>query len=117
VPAGHTPFALWNRTGNRVIRLVLLSRAHRILSRQLALITVTGRRTGRQHTFPVGYKRDGERVTIPVGLPERKVWWRNLLEDAPVRLRLRGQERTGTAHAHGGHGSDVSVEVRLDPRA
>jgi hypothetical protein len=117
VPGGHVPFALWNRTGNQLIRMVLLSPVHRVLSRKLALITVTGRRTGRQHTFPVGYKRDGERVTILVGLPERKVWWRNLRDSAPVRLRLAGQEHTGNAQVHGDERSGVSVEVLLDPRA
>jgi len=117
VPAGHAPFALLNRTGNRMIRMMLVSPAHRVVSGRLALITVTGRRTGRQHTFPVGYKRDSERVTIAVGLPERKVWWRNLRDGAPVRLRLAGQQRTGNAQVHGDERSGVSVEVLLDPRA
>lgn len=97
--------------------MVLVSPLHRVVSGQLALITVTGRRTGRQHTFPVGYKRDGEQVTIPVGLPERKVWWRNLRDGAPVRLRLAGREHTGNAQAHGDERNGVSVEVLLNPRS
>jgi hypothetical protein len=117
VPAGHAPFALWNRTGNQIVRMLLVSRAHRVVSGQLALITVNGRRTGRHHTFPVGYKRAGERVTIPVGLPERKLWWRNLRDGAPVRLRLAGQEHTGHAEVHGDERHGVSVEVLLNPRA
>lgn len=116
VPTGHAPFALWNKTGNQVIRMVLVSPAHRVVSGRLALIEVTGRRTGRRHTFPVGYKRDGERVTIAVVLPERKVWWRNLRDGAPVRLRLAGHERTGKAQVHGDERSGVSVEVLLDAR-
>jgi F420H(2)-dependent quinone reductase len=97
--------------------MFLVSPAHRALSGQLALISVTGRRTGRQYTFPVSYKRDGERVRIPVGWSERKVWWRNLLDGAPVRVRLAGQERTGTAQVHRDERNGVSVEVVLDPRA
>jgi hypothetical protein len=96
--------------------MLLLSPAHRLISRQLLLITVTGRRTGGHHTFPVGYKRDGERVTITVGLPQRKLWWRNLRDGAPVRVRLAGQERTGNARVHGDERSGVSVEVLLGPR-
>jgi hypothetical protein len=96
--------------------MLLVSPLHRVVSGQLALISVTGRRTGRQHTFPVGYKCDGEQVTIPVGWPERKVWWRNLRDGAPVRVRLAGQERTGHAHVRGDERAGVSVEVRLDPR-
>jgi hypothetical protein len=117
VPAGHAPFALWNKSGNQLVRLLLVSPLHRVISGKLALITVTGRRTGQQHTFPVGYKRDGERVTILVGLPERKVWWRNLRDGAQVRLRLAGQAHTGNAHLRGDERSSLSVDVTLDPRA
>jgi F420H(2)-dependent quinone reductase len=114
MPAGHAPFALWNRTGNQLVRLLLSSPLHPLVSRRLTLVTVTGRRTGRERTLPVAYKRDGERLTIPVLWPERKLWWRNLREGAPVRLRLRGEDRTGHAHARGDEHSDVSVEVLLD---
>ena len=113
-PAGHAPFAIWNRSGNRLIALLLRTPLHPLL-RGLTLITVTGRRTGAQHTLPVAYKQDGERLTIPVMWPERKLWWRNLRDGAAVRLRIRGSERTGQATAlvddHGG----VTVEVILDP--
>ncbi len=67
-------------------------------------------------TFPVGYRRDGDRVTIGVALPQRKVWWRNLLgEGAPVRLRIRGADRAGHAVVRGDERSGVTVEVTLDP--
>ena len=115
MPAGHAPFALWNRSGNRVIALLLRSSAHPLLSRQLTLITITGRRSGREHTFPVAYKQDGEHLAIPVMWPERKLWWRNLRGGAPVRLRHRGADRTGHAHARGDEHDEVSVEVLLDP--
>jgi hypothetical protein len=47
--------------------------------------------------------------------PERKLWWRNLRDGAPVRLRLRGAERTGQGHARVDDGGGVHVEVLLDP--
>src|SRR5947199_8119264 len=78
VPERHVPFAVFNRTANPVVRAVLSSAFHRLLSRKLALITVTGRRSGRRYTFPVSYRQDGDRVLINVGWPERKHWWRNL---------------------------------------
>ena len=71
---GHAPFALWNRTGNRAVAVLLRSPLHPLLSRQLALISVTGRRSGHSYTFPVGYRRAGDRVTIPVGWPAPR--WR-----------------------------------------
>jgi hypothetical protein len=39
-------------------------------------------------------------VTISVGSPERKVWWRSLTgTGAPVELVIRGRRRTGHAIA------------------
>ena len=54
------------------------SPAHRLASGRLALITYTGRKSGREYTIPVLYRDKGDEVTIGVGWPERKVWWRNL---------------------------------------
>lgn len=71
-------FTVFNRTVNPVVRLLLRSPAHRALSGRLALITVTGRRSGRRFTFPVGYRELDGRIEIAVGWPERKRWWRNL---------------------------------------
>jgi hypothetical protein len=48
-----------------------------VFSRGLALITVTGRRSGCRYTFPVDYRQDEDRVLINVGWPERKYWWRS----------------------------------------
>jgi deazaflavin-dependent oxidoreductase (nitroreductase family) len=112
-PEGHGRFALLNQTGNRVVRVMLRSPLHRLASGRLALITVTGRRSGRKYTIPVGYSQEGERVTIEVGWPERKVWWRNLREGGEVRLRLRGVERTGHARARGDASTGVTVLVEL----
>jgi hypothetical protein len=64
---------------------------------------------------PVGYHRDGEHVSIVVGWPNRKLWWRNLRNGGSVRLRLRGEERTGRAQVHGKEQTGVKVEVQLDP--
>jgi hypothetical protein len=115
-PAGHAPFAFWNRSGNRLIAVLLRSPLHPLLSRGLVLISVTGRRTGAQHTFPVAYQETGDVLTIPVMWPERKLWWRNLRDGAAVRLRLRGVERTGQATARVDDQGVVTVEVSLDPR-
>jgi deazaflavin-dependent oxidoreductase (nitroreductase family) len=109
----HRGFAVLNQTGNRLVRGVLGSPAHRLLSGRLALITVTGRRSGRAYTIPVAYRREGDLVTIDVGWPERKRWWRNLREPARVTLRLGGVERTGEARAIGDEHTGVRVAVRL----
>jgi deazaflavin-dependent oxidoreductase (nitroreductase family) len=99
------------------VRGLLATPLHRLVSGRLALITVTGRRSGRRYTFPVAYSQDGDRVTIEVGWPERKVWWRNLRDGGEVRLRLRGVEREGHAQAYGDARTGVTVHVELDPTA
>ena len=115
MPKGHAPFAVFNRVGNPGIRLLLNSPLHRPLSGQLALITVTGRRSGRTFTIPVGYRRTGNAVKIGVGWPERKRWWRNLRgEGATVRMRIRGRDYSGHAVARGDEQRGVTVEVALD---
>jgi F420H(2)-dependent quinone reductase len=114
-PSGHGAFALWNKSGNRLVVALLRSPLHRLVSGRLLLITVTGRRTGAQHTLPVAYEESGGRLTIPVLWPERKLWWRNLRDGAPVRLRLRGENRAGQAQAVTDDQKSVTVEVALDP--
>ena len=116
MPEGHAPFAIWNRTGNRAVAVLLRSPLHPLLSGRLALISVTGRRSRHSYTFPVGYRRAGDRVTIPVGWPARKVWWRNLRGGARVQLRMGNEERSGIANVRGDERSGVIVEVRLDPQ-
>ncbi|MGE5408195.1 MAG: nitroreductase/quinone reductase family protein [Syntrophothermus sp.] len=91
---------------------VLRSPAHRLLSGSLLLLTVTGRRSGRRHTLPVGYARDGDLVYVLVGRYRAKRWWRNLIEPAPVRVRLRGEEIAGSAQAFPpGRDADIVAEA------
>lgn len=116
-PRGHAPFAVVNRTVNRLLALLLRSPLHPLaLSRQIALVTYTGRRSGRRFTIAVFYRRSGDDVTIGVDWPERKLWWRNLRGDGgPVELRLRGETRRGHARVEGDERSGVKVRVRLEP--
>ena len=104
-----------NRAVNPLVKAVLSSPLHPLLSHGLALITVTGRRSGRRYTFPVGYHQDGDRIIVDVGWPERKRWWRNLTDGGSVEMRIRGKRRAGHAQAHGDVRSGVTVKVQLDP--
>lgn len=77
------------RIANPIMKLILRSRWHGMASSQIMLITVTGRKTGKQYTTPVNYVR--KENTLSVVTHQHRTWWRNLRGGAPVLLHLRGQ--------------------------
>jgi len=83
---------------NGAIAWLLRSPLRGLADRGLLLVTVTGRRTGRRYTIPVGYLRAGERVVVLVSKASRKQWWRNYRDPAPVEVWLRGEAKRGVAH-------------------
>lgn len=80
---------------NPLVVALLRSPLHGLASRGLLLLTVTGRRTGRRYTIPVGYQMDGDRFVILVSKARRKNWWRNYRDPAPVELLVAGRELVG----------------------
>ena len=111
----HRSFLAMNRLVNPLVRLVLRSPLHRIVSKRIALIIYTGRKSGRQYTIPTFYRDTGDEVKIAVGWPDRKVWWRNLTgEGGEVRLLVRGEEIRGHAVATRDPGRDALVRVRVE---
>jgi F420H(2)-dependent quinone reductase len=106
-----------NRVVNPALRAILRSPIHRLASGRVALITYTGRRSGREYTIPCFYRDKSDEVTIAVGWPDRKVWWRNLTGDGGrVRLLLQRQELRGHAIATRDAGRDALVRVRVESR-
>ncbi|MFD2419057.1 hypothetical protein [Amycolatopsis pigmentata] len=109
------------RTGaGRVNARVLALRSSRrwgpLVRKHLTVVTYTGRRTGRTFSIPVGYRRKGDVVTIRVGLPDAKTWWRNFLgEGNPISVELDGTDRQGHAVARRDEKGRVTVTVRLHP--
>ncbi len=86
----------------------------RIVSRNIAIIAYTGRRSGRPFSIPVAYRRSGDDLEIAANMPDAKSWWRNFLGDgAPLTVRLDGVERAGHAVARRDEHGHVTVRVRL----
>jgi len=81
----------------------------------IALVTYTGRRSGRTFSIPVAYRRrDDQNIDIGANLPDAKTWWRNFLgEGAPLSVTLDGVERAGHGVAHRDEKGRVTVSVRL----
>ena len=81
---------------NPLVVGLLRSPLHWLLSPGLMLITVTGRRSGREYTIPVGYQKDGGLITVLASEAPTKQWWRNFEAPSPTRLRVRGSELLGS---------------------
>lgn len=80
---------------NPLMKALLRSSIHGLVSDALLLITFTGRKSGRTYTTPVGYEElDG---TLYVTSQTDRVWWKNLRGGAEVSVRLRGERRVGYA--------------------
>lgn len=70
---------------------------HWMLSPGLGLLTITGARSGRSYSFPVGYQQVDGRVVILVSEADTKTWWRNYREPGPATIRIKGHDVRGTA--------------------
>lgn len=63
--------------------------------RDLLLLTTTGRKSGRAHTTPMVYTRDGDRLLVyasKAGAPTHPDWYLNLVADPKVVVEV-GDDR------------------------
>jgi hypothetical protein len=86
----------------------------RLFGGSMAVISYTGRKSGRTVTFPVNYRRaESGEIVIGVMAPDAKTWWRNFTGDgAPIQLRIGSDDRSGHARAVRSEGG-VAVHVSL----
>lgn len=81
-------------TGNDFVKFFLRTLLHGFLGDTM-LITVTGRKTSKTYTTPVGFYRDGNCLWV---LTSRdRTWWRNLRVNAHVCIKLHGKDLEGLA--------------------
>jgi len=83
--------------GNTFISWVLRSPFHGLLSNGMMLITVTGRKTGKKYTTPVGYyQQDG---CLWILTSRDRQWWRNVTNGTEVSVLLKKKPVQGFAEA------------------
>lgn len=83
-------------TGNDFVKFFLHSPLY-VFFGDTMLITVTGCKTGKKYTTPVGFYQDGDMLWI---LSSRdRTWWRNVKCGADVEMRIRGKDLKGFAEA------------------
>jgi deazaflavin-dependent oxidoreductase (nitroreductase family) len=80
---------------NPLVKFLLRSPLHGLLSDRLLLLTFTGRKSGRTYTTPVGYIREDDTLYVITEAP----WWKNMRRGAPVTVRVKGRRRSGHAEA------------------
>ncbi|MBS3753121.1 MAG: nitroreductase family deazaflavin-dependent oxidoreductase [Anaerolineales bacterium] len=78
---------------NPLMKLILRTPFHGLVSDDLTLITFTGRKTGKQYTTPVGYIKMNGSIMMFTNSP----WWRNIKEQSSITLRLKGKRVQGQA--------------------
>jgi deazaflavin-dependent oxidoreductase (nitroreductase family) len=94
-------------SGNDFVAWVLRSPFHGMLSGMM-LITVTGRKTGKAYTTPVGYyEEDGYLWVIT---SRDRTWWRNLQGGANVKLLLKRKPVNGFAETEL---DETAIETRM----
>jgi len=76
----------------------------------VALLTFTGRKTGKSYIIPVSYHREDDTVTVVTKRIRR--WWRNFETAHEVEVRLAGRNYTGKAEVTTGE-ADV-LEFMVD---
>lgn len=83
---------------NALVRWILRSPFHRLMSHNTMLLTVDGRKSGKQYTIPVSYVREGDLFVTFTSTP----WWKNLRGGASVKLLVAGKTLDGVAEAFPG---------------
>lgn len=83
------------RIGSAMMKSLLRSPIHALISGNTLLIVLTGRKTGREYSLPVNYFQDGD--TLYIISKRYRTWWRNLRGGKPVRVWLRGKQTKGQA--------------------
>ncbi|AMU77130.1 hypothetical protein [Mycobacteroides abscessus] len=78
---------------NKVVRGVLRSPLHPVLSGNIALFTFTGRKSGKEYNVAATYVREGDVLTIFTD----RTWAKNLRDGRPVTALVRGKRLKGTA--------------------
>ena len=86
---------MWRKILNPFMIWLLRSPLHFLVSRQIMLISVKGRKTGRLYTTPVDYGRDKDAVLAITS--QSYSWWKNLRGGGQADLVVGGRALSGRA--------------------
>src|SRR2546430_13303099 len=78
---------------NVIVRTMLRSPLHGLMSKNTMLLTFKGRKSSKIYTIPLTYVQEGNMITCFTN----SAWWKNLRGGAPVTLVIKGRELQGVA--------------------
>lgn len=77
--------------GNAIVKRILQGRLHWLLSRNVVLLEVTGRKSGHVYLVPVNYRTSQDGISVMTY--RRRQWWRNLRDESVLPVYFKGQRR------------------------
>ncbi|HJR87136.1 MAG TPA: nitroreductase family deazaflavin-dependent oxidoreductase [Acidimicrobiia bacterium] len=105
----------WSRAHTILYRLTRGRVGRRARGMDYLLLTTTGRRSGKSHTVPLLYLRDGPNLAVIAsfgGKPRHPDWYWNLRNDPNAGVQIEGEHFAATARE-----ADAEERGRLWPRA
>ncbi len=95
---------------NPIMRTLLKSRFHKLASKDIAILSYAGRKTGQWYETPLSYVRQGQNILLLSS--HNTKWWRNFTsEPYPVELLVRRKTLTGNAMLYSGSTEFLSSNV------
>jgi hypothetical protein len=96
-------------TGNDFVTFFLRTPLHIFMGNTM-LITVTGCRSGKKYSTPVGFYRDHREACLWILTNRDRTWWRNVRNGANVSLLVKGKSFNAFAEAEL---DEKAVEARM----
>jgi deazaflavin-dependent oxidoreductase (nitroreductase family) len=97
---------------NVIMKGLLESPLHPLLSRSMMVVYYTGRKSGQAYSLPIAYVQEGQ--TLWTVSYQERTWWRNLRGGAAVKLRWRGQVLAGQGEVIEGEGVQAALRHYLE---
>lgn len=84
----------WSAFHTRLYQLTAGRLGRRLVDNDMLLLTTTGHITGREHTVPLLYLRDGASLVVIAsygGRPRHPTWYHNLVVEPRVQVQVKGE--------------------------
>jgi deazaflavin-dependent oxidoreductase (nitroreductase family) len=91
-----TNVRLFSALHTRIYRMTSGRIGRRLVENDMLLLTTTGRTTGNEHTVPLLFLRDGDRLVVIAsygGRPQHPAWYLNLLKHPKASVQILGRHR------------------------